>query len=84
MPHRLIYSLGTRYAKRNLAMQTPFPDSTKPATFFSRERRRQRMRKFVEAFERRSWRCSPEIPFLFPFAKNEVKEEGCSGVQLRP
>ncbi len=65
-------------------MQTPFPDSTPPATFFSRERRRQRILRFVEAFERRPWRCSPEVPFRFPFAKNEVKEAGCSAVQVRP
>lgn len=56
-------------------MQTPFPEPTTPAaTFFSRERRRQRMRAFLEAFERRSWECASDISLLFPFAKGETRE----------
>jgi len=64
-------------------MQTPFPEPLAPATFFSRERRRQRMLKFLEAFERRSWRCAADVPFLFPFAKSEIRESSCTVEQLR-
>jgi hypothetical protein len=64
-------------------MQTPLPESFTPATFFSRERRRQRMLKFLEAFERRSWRCAPDAPFLFPFTKSELRESSCSVEQVR-
>jgi hypothetical protein len=55
-------------------MQTPFPEPTHPATFFSRERRRQRMLQFLEAFERRSWRCAPDAPFVFPLSKDDLRE----------
>jgi len=55
-------------------MQTPSPDQSGTATFFSRERRRQRMLQFLAAFERRSWRCAPEIPFLFPLSKDDLRE----------
>jgi hypothetical protein len=55
-------------------MQTAYPDPTAPTTFFSRERRRQRMLQFLEAFERRSWRCAPEIPFLLPIVRDELRE----------
>lgn len=55
-------------------MQTHIPDPTYSANFFSRERRRQRMLQFLEAFERRSWRCAAEIPFLFPLAKDDLRE----------
>jgi hypothetical protein len=55
-------------------MQTSYPESLSPATFFSRERRRQRMLQFLEAFERRSWRCSADVPFLFPLPKDDLRE----------
>ena len=55
-------------------MQTPYPDQISPATLFSRERRRQRMLEFLQAFERRSWRCAQEIPFLFPLSKDDLRE----------
>ena len=55
-------------------MQTAFSDQTLPATFFSRERRRQRMLEFLEAFERRSWQCASEVPFLFPLAREDLRE----------
>ncbi len=60
-------------------MQTPFPEQTSVATFFSRERRRQRMLQFLETFERRSWRCAPELPFLFPLAKDDLRESTLLG-----
>jgi hypothetical protein len=50
-------------------MQTTPHQQTTVATLFSRERRRQRMLQFLEAFERRSWRCAPELPFLLPLTK---------------
>jgi len=60
-------------------MQTPFPETTKPATFFSRERRRQRMLQFLEAFERRSWRGAHESAFLLPLPKDDLRESVASG-----
>lgn len=54
-------------------MQTPSPEHFYPATLFSRERRRQRMLQFLEAFERRSWRCDPETPFLLPWSKADLR-----------
>jgi len=59
-------------------MQTPFPQQPTTATFFSRERRRQRMLQFLEAFERRSWPCEPESPYLLPFSKEQLREAGFS------
>jgi hypothetical protein len=53
-------------------MQTPATDPRSGAALFSRERRRQRMLQFLERFERRSWRCEPELPYLLPFAKAEL------------
>jgi hypothetical protein len=32
------------------------------------------MLQFLQAFERRSWRCEPEIPFLFPLSKDDLRE----------
>jgi hypothetical protein len=56
-------------------MQTAYPEQISPATLFSRERRRQRMLQFLQAFERRSWRCAPEAPFLVPLSKDDVRNE---------
>jgi hypothetical protein len=53
-------------------MQTAYPEQISPATLFSRERRKQRMLQFLQAFERRSWRCAPEMPFLVPVSKVDV------------
>ena len=61
-------------------MQTPRSTPINPATFFSRERRRQRMIQFLEAFERRSWRCAQEFPFLLPLSKEDLREP----VSVRP
>jgi hypothetical protein len=55
-------------------MQTPYPDQLYPATFFSRERRRKRMLQFLEAFERRSWHCASDVPFLLPLPKDDLRE----------
>jgi hypothetical protein len=55
-------------------MQTPYSDHLNPTHLFSRERRRERMLKFLEAFERRSWRCASEIPFLVPLSKDDMRE----------
>ena len=56
-------------------MQTPYSDLRNPTTFFSRERRKERMLKFLEAFERRSWRCAGDFPFLVPLTKEELREQ---------
>lgn len=55
-------------------MQTPYSTPIHTDTFFSRERRRQRMLQFLEAFERRSWRCASEFPFLVPLTKDDLRE----------
>ena len=55
-------------------MQTAYPDHVSPASLFSRERRRQRMLQFLQAFERRSWRCAAEVPFLLPLSKHDLRE----------
>lgn len=60
-------------------MQTPVPEQTSVSTFFSRERRRQRMLQFLETFERRSWRCAPEVPFLFPLHKDDLRDSALLG-----
>jgi hypothetical protein len=56
-------------------MQTAYPEQVSPATLFSRERRRQRMLQFLQAFERRSWRCAPEAPFLVPLSKDDLRDD---------
>ncbi len=50
-------------------MQTPFPNQVSAANLFSRERRKQRMLRFLQAFESRSWRCAAEFSFLVPVTK---------------
>lgn len=65
-------------------MQTPFREPTPAATFFSRERRRQRMRNFLEAFEHGAWRRPSEISFLFPFTKSEMRESACANDSRSP
>jgi hypothetical protein len=32
------------------------------------------MLQFLQAFERRSWSRDPEIPFLVPFSKDDLRE----------
>ena len=54
-------------------MQTHLSDRYSVATFFSRERRRQRMLEFLEKFERRSWPGEPETGFRFPFAREDLR-----------
>ena len=53
-------------------MQTPFPPHTDPSTLFRLERRRQRMREFLAAFDRHSWRVTPELPFAIAANENEA------------
>ena len=55
-------------------MQTPYSTTIHPVSLFSRERRRQRMIQFLEAFERRSWRCAQEFPFLLPLSRDDLRE----------
>ncbi len=31
------------------------------------------MLQFLETFERRSWRCAHDIPFLFPLPKDDLR-----------
>jgi hypothetical protein len=52
-------------------MQTAYPEQISPTTLFSRERRRQRMLQFLQAFERRSSRPQ-EMPFMVPPPKDEL------------
>jgi hypothetical protein len=33
------------------------------------------MLKFLEAFERRSWRCVGDIPFLVPLPKDDMRSQ---------
>lgn len=54
-------------------MQTAYPEHISPATLFSRERRKQRMLQFLQTFERRSWRCAPEAPFMVPVSKIDAR-----------
>jgi hypothetical protein len=67
-------TIGTGSANALLPMQTAYPEQISPATLFSRERRRQRMLEFLQAFEQRSWRCAPESPFLVPLPKEDLRE----------
>lgn len=53
-------------------MQTTHPETLSSSLLFSRERRRQRMLQFLETFERRSWRCEAELPFLLPWSKSDL------------
>lgn len=54
-------------------MQAPHDPSLTTAILFSRERRRRRMLEFLETFERRSWPCAPELPFLVPWSKSDSR-----------
>ena len=40
------------------------------------------MLEFLEAFERRSWRCAAEMPFLVPISREDLRES--SFAALRP
>jgi hypothetical protein len=64
---------GTSYATLSAIMQPPISDTYSFATFFSRERRRQRMLEFLEKFERRSWPGEVESGFRFPFAREDLR-----------
>ena len=37
------------------------------------------MLQFLETFERRSWRCQPEFPFIVPISKADVREPAFGG-----
>ena len=56
------------------SMQAPCPEKFSPANLFSRERRKQRMLQFLEAFERRSWPGAREANFLVPVSRADVRE----------
>lgn len=60
-------------------MQAPHDSSLTTSILFSRERRRRRMLEFLETFERRSWPCAPELPFLVPWSKSDTRAEFPSG-----
>lgn len=64
-------------------MQTLYPQKISPATLFSRERRKQRMLQFLETFERRSWRCASELPFLLPVSRADLREESAERAPAR-
>ena len=34
------------------------------------------MLEFLQAFERRSWRCAAELPFLVPLSKDDLRDLG--------
>lgn len=55
-------------------MQTLPPAKFSTATFFSRERRRQRMLKFLETFELRSWPVVGDTGFLVPVSRADLRE----------
>ncbi len=56
-------------------MQTLPPTNLSAATsFFSRERRRQRMLKFLETFELRSWPVVGDTGFLVPVTRADLRE----------
>lgn len=61
-------------AKHPESMQAPRPETFSPADLFSRERRKQRMLQFLEAFERRSWPGAREANFLVPVSRADVRE----------
>lgn len=65
-------------------MHNPVNDHFSAATLFSRERRRQRMLQFLERFERRSWRCDPELPYLLPLTKSELREAALRTASEQP
>lgn len=56
------------------SMQASYSDKLSPAHLFSRERRKQRMLQFLEAFERRSWPGAREANFLVPVSRADVRE----------
>jgi hypothetical protein len=55
-------------------MQAPCPETFHPADLFSRERRKQRMLQFLQAFERRSWSGAHEANFLVPVSRADLRE----------
>ena len=64
-------------------MQNPATDPASGATLFSRERRRQRMLQFLEKFERRSWPCEPELPYLLPVSKSELRDAAATRTEQK-
>ena len=55
-------------------MQAPCPETFSPADLFSRERRKQRMLQFLEAFERRSWPGAHEATFIVPVSRADMRD----------
>ena len=55
-------------------MQTSYPEQINPATLFSRERRRRRMRQFLETFEGCPQPRAPENRVLLLVPKDDLRE----------
>ncbi len=53
-------------------MHPPLTNRTNPSELFTRERRRQRMKEFVQKFEQQAWTNLPEVHRLLP-----VEVPGC-------
>ncbi|MBL9199934.1 MAG: hypothetical protein JNL39_05470 [Opitutaceae bacterium] len=64
-------------------MQTLPPAHLSTATFFSRERRRQRMLKFLETFELRSWPVVGDHGFLVPMSRADLREPAAGRASAR-
>ncbi|MBL9188521.1 MAG: hypothetical protein JNK23_13625 [Opitutaceae bacterium] len=64
-------------------MQTPYAQNLSAANLFSRERRRQRMLKFLETFELRSWPVIGETGFLVPVTRADVREPAADRAPTR-
>jgi hypothetical protein len=64
-------------------MQTLTPTNLSTATFFSRERRRQRMLKFLETFELRSWPVVGDSGFLVPVTRADLRESAAERAPAR-
>ena len=60
-------------AKHPQTMQAPCPENFSPVDLFSRERRKQRMLQFLEAFERRSWPGAHEATFIVPVSRADLR-----------
>ena len=61
-------------AKHPQTMQAPCTETFSPVDLFSRERRKQRMLQFLEAFERRSWPGAHEATFIVPVSRADMRD----------
>jgi len=62
-------------------MQTSFSQHPYPSELFTPERRRTRMRRFLEALERPALTGLPQVPDLFPIkvADGQIKSHVWTG-----